>query len=291
MEMVKTLLKILMRPSRNDAFVLAQPQGMFTGKYEWSGNRQSGDCSLRVLDVAEVDDGEWECQVTASTFTAQDALTSKIAKLVVRVAPDPPYLEVGHNQAVAGRNFTVREGRASAIKCIARYGNPGARFKWFIGSEELPPSTYNYSNSTEVDRPKLWRSVSVLHTSYVKADHGRQVRCVALHEAYDSKSLDVAVLLDVQYAPTVTLRGAPETDLEEGLDSVSLRCVADSNPPANIIWRKIGKQDVFSFDKKVEFLPVSRKHSARYSCEANNAMGTSAPVSVSIDVKCESRTP
>jgi len=32
----------------------------------------------------EYDDGEWECQVTASDFAAQDALTSRPVKLVVR---------------------------------------------------------------------------------------------------------------------------------------------------------------------------------------------------------------
>ena len=57
---------------------------MFSGKYEWAGDRASGDCSLRILDSGEVDDGKWECQVTASSFTAHDALSSEIALLVVR---------------------------------------------------------------------------------------------------------------------------------------------------------------------------------------------------------------
>lgn len=61
-----------------------QPQGMFSGKYEWSGDREAGDCSIRIFDASEVDDGDWECQVTASSFTAHDALTSRIAELVVR---------------------------------------------------------------------------------------------------------------------------------------------------------------------------------------------------------------
>jgi hypothetical protein len=55
------------------------------GKYEWAGNPDVGDCSIRVLNAAlEYDDGEWECQVTASDFAAQDALTSRPVKLVVR---------------------------------------------------------------------------------------------------------------------------------------------------------------------------------------------------------------
>ena len=57
---------------------------MFPGKIDWAGDRKAGDCSIRVLDASDVDDGEWECQVTASSFTEQDALTSNIARLVVR---------------------------------------------------------------------------------------------------------------------------------------------------------------------------------------------------------------
>lgn len=57
---------------------------MFVGKYEWAGDRDAGDCSIRILDAGEVDDGEWECQVTASAFAAHDALTSRIAQLIVR---------------------------------------------------------------------------------------------------------------------------------------------------------------------------------------------------------------
>ena len=61
-----------------------QPQGLFKGKIEWAGDQNSGDCSIRVFDASDVDDGDWECQVTASSFSAHDALTSNIAKLVVR---------------------------------------------------------------------------------------------------------------------------------------------------------------------------------------------------------------
>lgn len=44
-----------------------------------------GDCSLWVRAATiDFDDGEWECQVTASDFAAQDALTSQPVQLVVR---------------------------------------------------------------------------------------------------------------------------------------------------------------------------------------------------------------
>ena len=61
------------------------PVGMYDGKYEWYGNKEEGDCSLRVKEASiEYDNGVWQCQVTASDFTQRDTLISEGAELVVR---------------------------------------------------------------------------------------------------------------------------------------------------------------------------------------------------------------
>lgn len=62
-----------------------QPIGLHPGKYEWAGRQAGGDCSFKINEVnIQYDDGLWECQVTSSTFEAQDQLASKPARLVVR---------------------------------------------------------------------------------------------------------------------------------------------------------------------------------------------------------------
>lgn len=77
-------------------FPLPQPVGIYPKKYDWAGTTAfgmggmpsqhiGGDCSLWVRAATiDFDDGEWECQVTASDFAAQDALTSQPIQLVVR---------------------------------------------------------------------------------------------------------------------------------------------------------------------------------------------------------------
>ncbi|KAK7597703.1 hypothetical protein V9T40_009928 [Parthenolecanium corni] len=61
------------------------PISVYKGKYEWAGDPVLGDCSLIIKNaIADYDDGEWECQVTPSDFTTQDALTSQPIRLVVR---------------------------------------------------------------------------------------------------------------------------------------------------------------------------------------------------------------
>ena len=47
-------------------------------------------------------------------------------------------------------------------------------------------------------------------------------------------------------APTIRLIGSPEIDLEEDKDALILRCVADANPPANIVWRRAGRSEIAS---------------------------------------------
>ena len=43
----------------------AKPIGLFPGKYEWAGQVEQGDCSLRVLSVdPQYDAGVWVCQVS-----------------------------------------------------------------------------------------------------------------------------------------------------------------------------------------------------------------------------------
>lgn len=67
---------------------------MHLQKYEWVGSPDVGDCSLWVREATlEFDDGLWQCQVTASDFTTQDALASEPARLVVRGKLSPEMLK------------------------------------------------------------------------------------------------------------------------------------------------------------------------------------------------------
>jgi len=60
-----------------------KPVGLFPGKY--SVAMVKGDCSLTISNVdLKIDDGEWECQVTSSSFSSGDALASRKARLTVQ---------------------------------------------------------------------------------------------------------------------------------------------------------------------------------------------------------------
>lgn len=67
--------------------------GKIKSKYEYHSHPQDGDCSLTVHNASvAVDDGKWQCQVTATSIGA-DALHSQVATLVVMLAPEKPIIK------------------------------------------------------------------------------------------------------------------------------------------------------------------------------------------------------
>lgn len=262
-----------------------KPVGIYVKKYEWAGSQDAGDCSLWIRAATlEFDDGEWECQVTASDFTTQDALTSSPVRLVVRVAPQRPKIEHRSSQVLPGHNLTVKVGDRATVKCLSRYGNPPARLKWFLGDEDVT-SKSNQSNSPEMENPRTWVASSILDITVEKSHHARNLRCTALHESYPAKSQSVEVRLDVTYPPETRLIGTPGSDIEEDVDTVVLRCVTDANPLASVVWRRAGKSDISSLEESLQFRPVTRRDSGTYTCQARNSIGVSDPLTVQLDVK------
>lgn len=90
-------------------------------------------------------------------------------------------------------------------------------------------------------------------------------------------------------APETRLVGVPTGQLEEGRDQLEVRCLADANPPASILWRKRkgeGVTEVASIGETLMFSPIYRNHAAVYLCEASNIEGESSPISVQVSVNC-----
>ncbi|XP_012343725.1 neural cell adhesion molecule 1-like isoform X2 [Apis florea] len=144
-------------------------------------------------------------------------------------------------------------------------------------------------NSTEIDNPRTWATYSVCEIMADRSRYGQPIRCVAIHPAYDNPTMSSSteVRFDVRYAPETRLVGVPTGQLEEGRDQLEIRCLADANPPASILWRRTkspGVTEVASIGETLLFSPIYRNHAAVYICEAANTEGESSPVSVQVSV-------
>ena len=74
------------------------------------------------------------------------------------------------------------------------------------------------------------------------------MKCVAYHEAYPRRTMEETTTLDVLYAPIVKLERAKSGfEFEADIDQLQIRCLADSNPPSNIFWRKAGGESILQY--------------------------------------------
>ncbi|GAB6027405.1 hypothetical protein CHUAL_001676 [Chamberlinius hualienensis] len=260
-----------------------RPIKTFAAKYEWSGSTEQGDCSLRIYNASlAYDDGEWECQVTDSAFDKMDSLSSGPVRVVVRVPPKEPTIEHNTSHLARGQNLTTQEDQTTTVKCTTHYGNPPAAIRWYLNDVDITAYS-TQTNTSEPDNTRTWFAVSILDYPFPRAENGKLLRCIAFHEAYELKSKEISVRLNVQYPPITKLHGVPSKDLEENTDSLNMRCNADANPPAIVSWKKNGV-DQRSSDR-IEFSPLKRTHTGMYSCEARNSLGLSVTQTVEIDVK------
>ena len=202
-------------------FLLQQPIATWPGKYQWSGNRAQGDCSLEVLEAnITYDDGLWQCQVTASQFASQDALASAQARLVVREPPKRIAVVQNKNAIPQGGQITVVDGQVTishykikvirflylrnpsnlqieTLHCESRQSNPPSTMRWFLGDEELKQGVGEARNETEEGDERRWKTVGELRHKFSKADYGKPVTCRVEHPAYATGSRDATVVLDV----------------------------------------------------------------------------------------------
>lgn len=95
-----------------------------------------------------------------------------------------------------GGNLTLSAGAEATVRCLSRGGNPAANVKWFLDQRELV-GHYNQTNTTDIGKVKTWMAVSTLTYTFTKTDHSKLLRCVALHEAYPTKSRESSVTLDI----------------------------------------------------------------------------------------------
>lgn len=266
-----------------------QPAGIFHGKYEWAGEPKEGDCSLRVMNAnLEHDNAIWQCSVSPTSFDTSDALTSEEAQLVVREKPREITLhKIGDVAEHGGKIITARAGEEIELSCNVRGGNPPSQIKWFSGRQQILTGYQQVNENEKGNGKQTWLSVSRLKLPVSKIDNKAKIECSAEHPTLDNP-LVIAKQLNIHYPPTVKIVTSSNVDgLEDKKDSVTLKCEADANPPATVVWRKKGLMGVYGPHAVIEISPVSITQHGTLTCEASNAIGQSEVASIDLNILCK----
>ncbi|XP_056315067.1 B-cell receptor CD22-like [Danio aesculapii] len=152
-------------------------------------------------------------------------------------------------------------GDSVTLNCSS-VSNPPAEINWFKGETSVG-------------------SGRIFSISKISSDDSGEYKCRAKNE-HGVKYSD-PVTLDVQYPPrnvSVSIHGSAV--IMAG-DSVTLNCISDSNPPAEISWFKgetsVGSGRIFNTST------ISSDDSGEYKCRARNKHGEEYSLPVTLDVQ------
>ncbi|XP_071749780.1 synaptogenesis protein syg-1 isoform X2 [Lepeophtheirus salmonis] len=262
-----------------------KPLGLYDGKYEWSGDPRTGDCSIIIKNVNIIfDDGVWECQVTSSSFESQDALASSPAKLVIREPPKTYNILQNKNIIDDGSKVTLVDSKEESVSCQSRESNPAPFIRWFLGDDQEITEFSVQNNQTESEDSRRWQSMSVLQYRFRRNDAERQLTCRIYHPAIVNGYYDSSVDLDILYKPEVSVRQSSQGLIEEGASAVTLSCSSDANPPGRVFWKKAGDSGDPTYAENLNFDPINRKDSGAYICQSENHIGLSDEAIIELNV-------
>ncbi|XP_056306714.1 B-cell receptor CD22-like [Danio aesculapii] len=149
-------------------------------------------------------------------------------------------------------------GDSVTLSCINDL-NPPAEISWFKGK-------------------MLVGSGRIFSISKISSDDSGEYKCKA-RNAHGVKYSD-PVTLNVQYPPRSISVSISESDNKVEGDLVTLTCISDSNPPAEICWFEENQSSAVGYGQS-----FSAVQSGRFYCEAHNPHGAQRSDAVTVTVK------
>nr|XP_022287393.1 hemicentin-1-like isoform X3 [Crassostrea virginica] len=179
-------------------------------------------------------------------------------------------------------SITVTDGQQMNLTCTTSASNPQANITWHKSSRDIT----SQSTSTTEEVGGLARTVSSLQSIVGKEDNGKQIYCRASNTPNHAVTSNVQ-LLNVQYKPEVRSSLPSPYTLTEG-QTATLVCTVISANPSNLITWKWFKSDtpntVLHTGSTYTIHNIQRGRSGSYNCTASNAVGTSEPATIYVDV-------
>ncbi|XP_078061611.1 CD166 antigen-like [Mustelus asterias] len=218
-----------------------------------------GNWTLRVQSVTVEDEGLFKCQVTRNGL-------AEVSVISVSVFKRPAKPELIGNGLISTAGILPEIG-----KCIAKDGYPVGDIAWYKNGKELHPN----GNVTQIQvrimkdqNTRLCTIESTLYYTASKSDMNAMFLCEVAYpdQGGNDKQSSEPIIIEVHYPiQSVTIEVSPSSDeITEG-DTITLRCLADTNPePTEYSWKKDGVS--FSSESQLTLPAVTKSVEGEYHC-------------------------
>ncbi|KAI8480589.1 hypothetical protein Bbelb_416610 [Branchiostoma belcheri] len=184
--------------------------------------------------------------------------------------------------SITGNRKLYNVGEELRLKCRSEGGKPLAKLKWYNGTELLKPTEEVKRTGPTGDTVEI-----ELHILFLtRWENGANITCLADQGVPRvSPSQTTSVQLQVLYPPAVSVPERSVVALEGR--NVSLSCLSDGNPPADVTWSRDGTvlpQYAIIRNSSLLIPRVSQADSGSYVCEADNGIGPIGTGQITMEV-------
>ncbi|XP_069314050.1 sialic acid-binding Ig-like lectin 14 [Eulemur rufifrons] len=249
------------------------------GRFLLVGDIRTRNCSLSIRDAKTEDTGTYFFQVESSNSQKHSYKNDKLNLQVTALTekPDIHCLE------------PVESGRPTNLSCSLPGSCQGGRpltFSWTGAAlNSLDPDTLHSSAITLTPRPQD-HGTNLTCQVKLQGTHVTTERTVQLNVSYAPRNLTISIFTNGTGTVLKILNNGMSLPVLEG-QSLSLICVADSNPPARLSWSREGKtlDPPQALASRVLELPyVGAGDGGEFTCGAQHPLG-SQHLSLSLSVQ------
>uniref|UniRef100_A0A803JPJ7 Siglec-like 1 n=1 Tax=Xenopus tropicalis TaxID=8364 RepID=A0A803JPJ7_XENTR len=244
------------------------------GRFTLTGKVHEGNCSFSISNAQPADQGFYEFRIEEGSHKysySWDKLNVNVTDL-----PEPTISPVG--ELIAGKPIT--------LTCTAHPAPQGCKGNITWGGRINIENIYNYEREDQAGKVT---SISDITVTPSQREHNSPLTCTVTYSGVSTNSsitlgvtghLFAFILIsDAPRSPAIwdcTSAGC-RVEVIEGT-SLSLLCSAESNPPANLSWEKMGQSStdpLNSSSGRLNVGPVTAHNEGEYMCRARNKHGDS----------------
>ncbi|XP_033884359.1 vascular cell adhesion protein 1-like [Acipenser ruthenus] len=213
-----------------------------------------------LTPVSRDNDNTYICKVSCGSQRAQKSIEIKVYSF-----PSDPVIS----------HAPLQEGKEVALTCKVPdvYPQEYLVIQWLDGERVLKESDNQESSSLSL----TYKFVPKIEETGKKLTCKAIITMEGIPEAQKTKT--TTTTFDVHYAPQKPLvSGSSSSTVREG-EEMSLTCSAQSNPPAELVWKKLlpqGQSQVVAEGGTLFIGKAQPFDSGEYQCEALNALGSSS---------------
>ncbi|XDV15898.1 hypothetical protein PO909_015842 [Leuciscus waleckii] len=210
---------------------------------------QSGD-TYSITNIKSEASGNYYC----SARNKHGSRTSSAVTVNVMYPPKSVSVSVSQSGVIV-------EGDSVTLNCISDSNPPTLNFSWIKGG-------------------MIVGSGRIFSISNISSDHSGEYKCRSRNKHGEKDS--EAVKLNVMYRPRIVSVSVSRSGVIVEGDSVTLNCISDSNPPAEISWIKGGM--ILQSGDTYSITNIKSEASGKYYCSARNKHGSRTSASVNVNV-------